>query len=121
MIDLFDWSSFIEVPGFTARWTAIDCTDRDLRQLQLELLAKPNRWPTVPGAGGWRKARFAPVSWGIGTSGAVRVYYAVIGEFGLIILGTAFTKREMSDLPPDAKRSLGRLLRELRMALETDS
>lgn len=106
----FDWASFIELPSFTTNWAAIGCTDQDLLALQLELLVDPTGWPVVPTAGGWRKARFAPPSTGGGRSGAVRVYYADLPEWGLIILGTAFTKSQMSDLSAKGKKLIGQTL-----------
>lgn len=114
----FDWSSFVEVPGFLARWEACGCDDADLRQLQLDLLEDPTAWPVVPAAGGWRKARFAPPSWGKGTSGGVRVYYADLPTFGLIYLVTAFTKSQMLDLPTGDKRRMANLLTAIRRQLE---
>ena len=110
MSPAFDWSSFVELPTISNRWKSIGCTDSDLRGLQLELLADPTRWPVVPTAGGWRKARFAPSSWGKGKSGGLRVYYADLPEFGQILLGTAFTKAEMTDLAAKDKKTLGGLL-----------
>lgn len=120
MMDDFNWSSFLEAPDFAARWNAAGCTDGDLRILQLTLLASPTRWPVVPGAGGWRKARFAPPSWGRGKSGAVRVYYADLTEFGVILLGTAFSKSQASDLPMKLKKALGIRLTAYRRAFEED-
>jgi hypothetical protein len=114
----FDWSSFVEVPGFLARWQACWCDDADLRRLQLDLLEDPTGWPVVPTAGGWRKARFAPPSWGKGKSGGVRVYYADLPAFGLIYLATAFTKSQMTDIPTAEKRRMGQGLAAIRRRLE---
>lgn len=114
----FNWSAFVEVPGFLARWQAVGCTDADLRRLQLDLLNDPAGWPVVPTAGGWRKARFAPPSWGRGKSGAVRVYYADLTAFGRIYLATAFTKAEMADIPAKDKRRMAQLLAAIRRRLE---
>jgi hypothetical protein len=105
-----DWSSFIEVPGFTARWQEIGCTDSDLRDLQLMLLESPRGWPVVSKAGGWRKARFSPKSFGKGKSGGLRVYYAELPEFGIVLLGTAFTKSELSEVSAKGKATLARFL-----------
>ena len=113
----FNWSSFYEFRLFTRRWQALGCNDADLRALQMDLLEDPTGWPVVPGAGGWRKARFAPPSWGAGKSGAVRVYYAELPEVGLIILGTAFAKTEASDLGPKEKKALAALLDQFREQL----
>jgi hypothetical protein len=118
MASEFTWSSFIELPGFEARWRELACTDADLRALQLQLLENPCQWPVVPKAGGWRKARFAPPSWGVGKSGAVRVYYAEVPKGGLILLGTAFAKSQTSDLRLRDKRILAALLKQYHQLFE---
>lgn len=118
MSPAFEWSSFVELPTFSSRWSAIGCADSDLRSLQLELLGDPTGWPVVPSAGGWRKARFAPPSWGKGKSGGLRVYYAELPEFGQIVLGTAFAKAEMTDLTAKDKKTLGGLLALYRRLLK---
>ena len=118
MADGFDWSSFVEIPGFGNRWDAIGGSDADLRILQLQLLAAPTRGPVVPGAGGWRKIRFAMPSSGRGKSGGIRVYYADLPKSGIILLGTAFSKVEMADLGRTDKKLLGELLAEYRRLFE---
>ena len=120
MSEGFDWSSFIDLDGFFTRWEETGSTERDYRDFQMELLANPLKWPVVPAAGGWRKARFAPPSWGKGKSGAVRVYYAVLPAFGRIVLGIAFTKSEMSDLSAVGKRHMARRLAQIIRDLEAD-
>ena len=80
-----------------------------------------NGWPVVPSSGGWRKARFAPPTWGVGKSGGVRVYYADLPEFGLMLLGTAFAKSEMTDLAAKDKKALGGLLAVYRRLFQGDS
>ncbi len=117
----FAWPSFIEVPGFAEDWDALRCTDGDLSDLQSMLRTAPARWPVVPGAGGWRKMRFAPPSWGRGKSGSTRVYYAVLPRLGRILLGTAFAKTEMSDLAPMDKKALATMLVEYRRVSEGGS
>ena len=97
---------------------ACGCDDADLRQLQLDLLEDPTGWPVVPTAGGWRKARFAPPSWGQGKSGGLRVYYAELPAFGRILLGRAFTKAMASDLTARDKKTLAALLAAYRRHLE---
>jgi hypothetical protein len=114
----FDWSSFVEVPGFFPQWQACGCDDADLRRLQLGLLEDPTGWPVVPAAGGWRKARFAPPSWRTGKSGGVRVYYADLTAYGQILLGGPFTKTMASDLSARDKQMLAALLAAYRRRLE---
>ena len=54
-----EWPIFIELPGFTRAWTALNLGDSDLRSLQEAILEGPNRHPVVSAAGGLRKIRFA--------------------------------------------------------------
>ncbi len=54
-----EWPRFIELPGFTRAWTALDLGDGDLVALQASILAGPNRHPGVSGTSGLRKIRFA--------------------------------------------------------------
>ena len=120
MGEVYDWSSFVELRGFFTRWEGCGCTERDLRDFQMELAADPLKWPVVPTAGGWRKARFAPPAWGKGKSGAVRVYFADLSRFGRFVLGIAFTKAEMPDLSAAGKRYMAQRLAEIIRDLEAD-
>ena len=67
-----DLVDFIEVEGFQDDWAGLGLTDEDLAALQTQILTgRPA--PVVAGAGGLRKLRFAPPTWGKGKRGAVRV------------------------------------------------
>jgi len=107
-------------PGFLESWDEAGCNDIDLRALQLDLLLDPTGWPVVPGSSGWRKARFAPSSSRKGKSGGVRVYYADLTQFGLILLGTAFSKAYVTDLTAKDKKALGLFLTDYRHELQGD-
>ena len=67
------WPTFLELPGFTRAWSALELGDGDLRALQSLILQGPDRHPVVAGTGGLRKIRFARPGGGRGKSGAYRV------------------------------------------------
>jgi hypothetical protein len=105
------YPGFTELPTFTRRWAALGLGDEDLQDLQQLLGEAPTAWPVVPGAGGFRKARFAPPSWpGGGKSGGVRVYYAHLPGYGMILLGAAYAKGQQGDLSAAEKKGLAALL-----------
>jgi hypothetical protein len=106
------YPSFIELPGFLRRWEAIGLSDRDLFELQRFLGEHPEAGAVVKGAGGLRKVRFAPPAWAVGKSGAVRVYYAYLPGFGVILLGSAYAKSKKGELSPAEKQGLAALARE---------
>ena len=49
--------TFIEVPSFTKKWESLGLTDKDLQQLQNELLKDPKVGDVIKGTGGLRKIR----------------------------------------------------------------
>lgn len=77
---------FIELPGFTRSWLALELGDDDLRSLQEAILEGPNRYPVVPGTGGLRKIRFARPAEGRGKRSSYRVCYACFLDNGVIVL-----------------------------------
>jgi hypothetical protein len=100
------YPGFVELPTFTRRWAALGLDDRDLQALQEFLGDDPDVGNVVRGAGGLRKARFAPPSWRTGKSGAVRVYYANLPGVGVIVLAVVFAKGEASDIGAKQRRAL---------------
>jgi hypothetical protein len=55
VFDPAEWPKFVELPGFTRAWAALDLTVRDLQALQAVILNGPNRHPVISGTGGLRK------------------------------------------------------------------
>jgi len=113
------YRTFYELPTFSARWSAIGLTGDDLLDLQAALMADPMAGNVVPGAGGLRKLRFAPSNRPSGKSGAVRVYYAHLPRFGVVVLAVAFGKGEMADIAPRQRKALAVAVASLQTALET--
>jgi hypothetical protein len=66
---------FIESPEFTKQITRFP--DEDYRAFQIDLASDPLQGAVMRGCGGFRKARMAFPSAGIGRSGGTRVIYLV--------------------------------------------
>jgi hypothetical protein len=77
-----DLLHFIETTVFTKAWEGLGLDDEeDLLALQLLIMSQPKAAPVIPGTGGLRKLRFAPVRWNVGASGAARVCYVHFEEY----------------------------------------
>ncbi len=80
----------------------------DRARLELELAARWDGWPVIPGTGGARKARFAMA--GKGKSGGARVIYFVPTARGVLYLLDVYAKKAKEDLTDAEKRDLRRFL-----------
>lgn len=67
-----DYSGFLKSVIYTEAWERLGLDSDDLLVLQESILDDPKRYPVVPGTGRLRKIRFAPPSWNVGKSGAIR-------------------------------------------------
>ena len=93
-----DWLTFIELPSFTRRWQQNKLGDLNLSGLQAAIMAKPTMAPVIPGTGGVRKLRFAPIDSDRGKSGGLRVCYLYVEEVATVILAIVYPKNEKDDL-----------------------
>jgi len=93
-------------------------SDEDLRDLQDAILADPTRYPVVRQAGGLRKIRFTPAGASRGKSGAYRAGYVQFPEFGFILLITAWSKNDKSDLSRADRAAIETLVQDIRMKLK---
>ena len=106
---------FIEFPAFTKAITKLP--DEDYASFQHELLADPEMGDVIRGTGGFRKARMAFPSVGIGKSGGARVIYLHIKELQTIILVTLYAKSKKSDLSRAEENELRLLAAQIRSTL----
>ena len=111
------YRTFYELPTFAACWSSLGLNGRARLALQAELMKAPDAGAVVPGAGGLRKLRFAPPGGSKGKSGAVRVYYAHLPDFGVVVLAVAFGKSERVDIGPRQRRALASAVASLEAAL----
>ena len=80
------------------------------RLLQLRLAADPEAGRLIPGNGGLRKIRWAGS--GRAKRGGVRVIYYWAGAHETILMLMVFAKNERSDLSPEQKAILRRIVEE---------
>lgn len=106
---------FIEFPAFTKAITKLP--DEDYASFQRELHADPELGDTIRGTGGFRKARMAFPSVGIGKSGGARVIYLYLREQQITVLVTLYAKAKKSDLSRAEENELRILAAEIRSAL----
>ena len=109
---------FIELRQFTRAWHDLGLGDKDLAILQARIMAAPEAAPIVPGTGGLRKTRFAPVSWRTGKRGATRVCYAYFKDCSIVVLAAAFSKLAQENLAPGECKMIKQLLAEIREELK---
>lgn len=92
-----------ETALFTRRVVEL-LSDEEYRQIQAELIARPDVGRIIPGTGGLRKVRWRGM--GHGKRGGVRViyYWAVSDE--IILMLFIYGKGEQDDLTPAQKTAL---------------
>lgn len=102
--------TFLQLAAFREDWKKLKLTDEDLQELEKSLLPRPGAGRVIAGTGGLRKVRFAPPSWHVGKSGAVRVCYAWFSEVNAVYFFTAYTHQEKDNLLPADKAVFFRVL-----------
>ena len=102
---------FIELPGFTRAWLALDLDDDGLLALPSAMLEGPNRHLVVSGTGGLRKNRFARPGSGRGKSASCRVCYACFLDTGIVVLAMVYGKSEQVDLTAVQRSEIAAALR----------
>jgi hypothetical protein len=114
-----DLLHFVEMDGFWDDWQDLGLGDEELLELQLTIMAGGKNAPVIPGTGGLRKLRFAPQSWHIGKSGALRVCFAYFERYGVVLLVVTYSKSDRGDLSVSAKKRIRKLLNEAETELES--
>ena len=105
--------SFIETPIFTKQVDSKASLDV-LMAIQDELLENPARGAIVRGTGGARKARIADPHSGRGKSGSYRYLYLYLEHRGHIYLLFFYGKNEQSDLSPEQKKVIAKLVEQIK-------
>lgn len=101
---------FIETSIFTEQIKKL-ASDDELKDLQSELIAQPNKGDLIQGTGGLRKVRMKVGN--KGKSGSVRVLY-VLAHTDKIFLVLAYPKSEKDNLTSDEKSTLKKLVQLLK-------
>ncbi len=101
---------FVETSIFTKQIKEL-ATDDELKVLQTELIAHPEKGDIVEGTGGLRKVRMATGN--KGKSGSIRVLY-VLAHVDKIFLVLAYPKSVKDSLTNEEKTKLKRLVQSLK-------
>lgn len=101
---------FIETSIFTRQIKTI-ATDDELKALQIELIAQPEKGDLIQGTGGLRKIRMATGQQG--KSGSARVIY-FLATAEVIYLVLAYAKNEKESLTAAEKADLKKLTQLLK-------
>ncbi len=99
----------IETPLFTERIQQF-LSDEEYRQLQQQLVARPDAGKLIPGSGGLRKLRWA--MGGHGKRGGLRIIYYWAKASDQILMLFVYPKPEREDLTPAQLRMLKRIIDE---------
>ena len=107
---------FVELPSFRNAWRSLELTDGDLRRLQEELLADPQRGNVIQGTEGVRKIRFALEN--RGKSGSVRIIYVDFVVYEKLYLLTAYLKSAQDNLTKAERNEMKKLVKILEAELD---
>jgi len=103
---------FIESPDFTKQITRFP--DEDYRVFQTDLAMEPMQGPILRGCGGFRNARMAFPSAGIGKSGGARVIYLHLPEKDEIHLIKIYGKSSKASLTQAEQNALRKIAHQIR-------
>jgi hypothetical protein len=103
---------FVESQAFTKAVSRLP--DDDYAKFQQELGADPETGDVMSGCGGFRKARMAFPSAGIGKSGGARVIYLHVPENETIYLVYIYGKSSKSSLTKSEQNELRKIAGQIR-------
>lgn len=111
---------FVQLPLFVTQWRRAKprLRDEDLQALEIMLLDNPATGEVMRGTGGLRKMRFAPPSWAVGKSGALRVCYVHFPAHHRLYLVTVFAKNEKQNVSQAERNAIKSLVGRIGDALE---
>ena len=89
-------------------------TENDFNVIKADLSDNPTRWPVMPGAGGFRKMRYAPIGTGKGKSGGVRVIYFYRDSDKRVSFATMIRKSDRANLTKAERNELAKLAKQLK-------
>ena len=107
--------TFIQTREFSRNWDELGFSDEDLRQLEIDIMRNPDKYPVIKGTGGLRKARIATEN--KGKSGGARVCYVDFVFVETVYLITVYTKKEKDNLSKAERNEIKKAIEEIRKSL----
>lgn len=105
--------TFVEAVAFTSRIRRLGL-ENDLRQLQLELIEKPERGKLDPNTGGLRKVRLSDATRSKGKRGGARAHYLWLPDLKRIYFVFVYGKDEQESLTTSQKKLLKQVVERIR-------
>ena len=109
--------TFIQTGEFSRNWDRLGFDDEDLRQLELDIMNNPDKYPVMKGTGGLRKARIALGENNKGKSGGARVCYVDFIFAETVYLITVYSKKEKDNLSKEERNEIKKAIEALGKSL----
>jgi hypothetical protein len=106
-------AEIVSLPGYESQVSALMNEDERMA-MEFYIACAPEGHPVIPGAGGFRKARWARR--GKGKSGGFRVVYFFLAEPGRIYMAAIYAKSRMESLSAADQNVLAKLAAEIKKA-----
>lgn len=107
--------TFIQTHEFSRKWDELGFNDEDLRQLELNIMKDPDKYPIMQGTGGLRKARVAIEN--KGKSGGARVCFVDFVFAKTVYLITVYPKKEKDNLSKEERNKIKKVIEALKKSL----
>jgi hypothetical protein len=105
--------TFVQLRSYVADARRLGLSDDDQRMIEQVLLVRPTAGSIMPGTGGLRKMRHAPLSRAGGKSGGIRIGYAYFPRVAHVYFIVAFAKSEQANLNDKQKAATRALIAEI--------
>lgn len=106
-------AEIVSLPGYESQVSALLNEDERLT-MEFYVACAPDSHPVMPGAGGFRKVRWARP--GEGKSGGLRVIYYFLAEPGRIYMAAIYAKSRMETLSAADRNVLAKLAAQIKKA-----
>ena len=106
-------AEIVSLPGYESQVSALLNEDERMA-MEFYVACAPEGHPVIPGAGGFRKARWARR--GKGKSGGFRVVYYFLVEPGRIYMAAIYAKSRMQTLSAADRNVLAKLAAQIKKA-----
>ena len=113
-----DWLRFVWIEPFPGQWARLKLTERDAQALEVLIVSAPRIGKALAGTDGLRKARFSVSDSNTGKSGAYRVFYVFLPEYGTVLLWAIIAKNQEGNLSKADRNAIAKEIRRLKHLLE---
>ncbi len=106
-------AEIVSLSGYESQVSAL-MNEEERMSMEFYIACAPEDHPVIPGAGGFRKARWARV--GKGKSGGLRVVYFFLGERERIYMAAIYAKSRKETLSAADQNVLAKLAAQIKKA-----